>query len=890
MVHSLIKSISAILIFCSCAYSQNGFSVYSYSPAASVTSATNVAVDAAGNYWLAYSCSSGSYNDVLKFDGSTWATYQSPNSAITSNKNYCLEIDASGNVWIGSSNGLQKFDGSNWITFNTTNSSIAGNRITALSFEGSNVWIGTFSGLSKFDGSTFTNFNKANSAMNSDTVWSVYAENANDIWIGNNLSLTHFDAAGTFVHYNFTSAPSNSIYVSSITEMANSVWISTTGKGILRFNGNGFDNFDNLVGPGANVNGTMNISKLSLMQPDHFLYWYANGLHNFHEQNLNSFYHTGILMNTTYARVGYNDVFMKPFVFAAGFNMIKLLLLNDSLYNGLGLGPYGINENNFKYLDINQVRAGVSNRGDKHWNYTSHSYEVPKGSGTNTSMASGLWMGGLDNQNQLHMAVQMYRQSEGDFWPGPLDTINVIADSATAWEFDRVWKVNQDMIYFFQQAFAAGNVQNGSYTVPEDILTWPAHGNGNYSRKLAPFIDVNANGIYDPLVGGDYPKIKGDESVYTIYNDNLANHDASFGGLPLGIEVHFEDYSFNCPIVADSLKALNYTTFQDYAIINRSQNQYDSVYFGFWEQSELGNNYDDKTTAIVAENYLLTYNDDEFDQDAFGVSGYGANPPLQSFVFLDGPVAPYADTLDNDNNGQYNESGEKCLLTNFMSMVDLSFCSNLDGFYEDADYYGYLHSYFRDSTHLKVVYDACIGGNNKNFWARDFPYQVTQPHWVSSGYNMVGSGPFRMMPGDTIHYVTAYVFTRDTTLPYYDSTGFYPDLFLKNKSDIEKVKQWYANNSYPSCHNLFLGGKEETRNYEMKVFPNPAAHNINITFQNAFSGKLEIFDVSGKEVMKTTLSNITNTVNLSMLERGFFVLKATDRSGTTYISKIIIER
>jgi len=64
-----------------------------------------------------------------------------------------------------------------------------------------------------------------------------------------------------------------------------------------------------------------------------------------------------------------------------------------------------VDTNNFKTLDINNIRAGIANRGDMHWNLGGNgnaSYEVPKGSGKNSSFATALWIGGLDNANQLH--------------------------------------------------------------------------------------------------------------------------------------------------------------------------------------------------------------------------------------------------------------------------------------------------------------------------------------------------------------------------------------------------------------------------------------------------------------------------------------------------------
>jgi len=156
------------------------------------------------------------------------------------------------------------------------------------------------------------------------------------------------------------------------------------------------------------------------------------------------------------------------------------------------------------------------NRGDMFWDVEVGvaKYEVPKGSKKNTIFSHALWIGGIDAGGNLHTAAQTYRQTGCDFWPGPLDTINGKTDSATAAQYDKIWKIDRFAIAQFQYYFQTGAVQNGSYTPNQDFLTWPARGNGNYTRNMASFVDVNNNGIYDPLQGGDYPKIKGDQMLY----------------------------------------------------------------------------------------------------------------------------------------------------------------------------------------------------------------------------------------------------------------------------------------------------------------------------------------------------------------------------------------
>src|ERR1044072_2322203 len=106
------------------------------------------------------------------------------------------------------------------------------------------------------------------------------------------------------------------------------------------------------------------------------------------------------------------------------------------------------------------------------------------------------------------------RQNEVYFFPGPIDAQTGTADSTSAYHFDRLWKADQYQISEFQYQFAQGNVQSGNFIPATDIMDWPAIGNMGITHPLAPFVDVNSNGIYDPLTGGDYPLISGDQEIY----------------------------------------------------------------------------------------------------------------------------------------------------------------------------------------------------------------------------------------------------------------------------------------------------------------------------------------------------------------------------------------
>ena len=77
-----------------------------------------------------------------------------------------------------------------------------------------------------------------------------------------------------------------------------------------------------------------------------------------------------------------------------------------------------------KILEFNNVSALIETGGSM-WLDRSrgkNAYEVPKGSGQTLIYIGGLWMGGLDVNNQLKLAALRYRIGN-DFWTGPLTVI-----------------------------------------------------------------------------------------------------------------------------------------------------------------------------------------------------------------------------------------------------------------------------------------------------------------------------------------------------------------------------------------------------------------------------------------------------------------------------------
>ncbi len=97
------------------------------------------------------------------------------------------------------------------------------------------------------------------------------------------------------------------------------------------------------------------------------------------------------------------------------------------------------------------------------------------------------------------------------WYPGPQGNAYTQAYDT---RYRRVWKLTAEEIQNHRAHY-----NEAGYQLPEVIENWPAHGNtGNGEpAAMAPYIDTNNNGSYDPAQG-DYPAIKGDAGIFLILN------------------------------------------------------------------------------------------------------------------------------------------------------------------------------------------------------------------------------------------------------------------------------------------------------------------------------------------------------------------------------------
>ncbi len=812
-------------------------------------------VDSANNVWVGFK-----RIGLGRFDGSGWTMYDTTNSLPSQN---VLSLAFSGaKIWVGTDSGLVFFNGITWTTYDSSNSGLTSNYVKSLCVKGNNVWVGTLKGVYVFDGINWTNYTTSNSGLASDTV-NCFTKTGNDtLWIGTDNGLSkYFNGAWQ----NFQLSYHLKIF-KLVADAVSNIWMQTQW------------------------NSSSNPSHYYILRNDsitsmHEFYSYCDP---YFERNLVGLNSYGNVVTT-------GDPFeirIDPLVaWTGGVNVSIISVADLDLSNRIWYLSYPINNSKLlradyhnslqpfptnddcPVLNVNQVQARIWNNGSLFWDLVGNAqYEVPRHTGIHSIFADGFWIGGLDASNGLHIAAQTYRQSGADFWPGPLDTTNATIDSATTSNYNRIWKVNRTTVDEFINQYHAGNVSNGSYTIPEIILNWPAHGSGNYSRKLAPFIDYNNDGVYNPN-DGDYPDLKGDQMIWFVFNDAWHPHQET-NGASLGVEIQCTAYAYNCPYVSDTNQSINYTTFFNYKILNRSDTAYSQVYISKYTDTDLGQYLDDRVGCDTILNIAYSYNGDNNDEWS-GLPGYGLNPPMQNVLYLSDVMSHFL-----YYNGDFSVMGPPVT---------------------PVHYYEFMQSLWKDSSHVTFGgngHGAGPGATNlpTNYFFSGNPYDtISTSVWneTNAGYNpddrrlLTSIGPFNLPAHSEKDFDMAYVWTRDSEHPNGLTTSW-----AKNVHDILKVKEWYASGNYP-CNNRYVDTSTiaSVDTFSFNLFPNPTKDNLTIlvTDKNNDPYSLEISDVLGRKILNQAIvPNTKNTIFLENFSYGIYFVRISNEENSA-VKKFIVQ-
>lgn len=556
-------------------------------------------------------------------------------------------------------------------------------------------------------------------------------------------------------------------------------------------------------------------------------------------------------------------------------------------------------------IEINQIRATYGAAAT--WWFqqgANDGFEVPKGSDKRSLFAGSLWVGGIAN-NQLKVAAQTYRQAPilgVGYWPGPLDVSNAQTVGTTCVDFDRLWKVSAAQI---RDHIALYNTPG--YQMPTDIATWPASGPVGYDPDLAPYVDVNNNGTYDPQ-NGDYPAIYGDEALWSVYNDN--GNINGHGGSPLGIEIQEMIFGF------DQSGPLSNALIHHYKIINRGNVRLDSTMVGLFVDPDLGNGIDDFVGCDVSRSMGYVYNGDADDD---GPAGYGATPPALGVVMFDGIYSDFNDGLDNNLNGNIDElvpdcSGtprtERYKMWNFTSFVnDATPVGNpTSGIHA----YNFLQGRWKDNTPIsfggngygsmnptnrtRYMYPGAsdpagygLGGTIQNPISSPFNWSEYNTNGMNASNSpgdrrfVMSSGPTTMLPGAVNYMTIGLVWSRASSGDQFASVQTL-------NTAVDQIQALFDNCSFYTLNALSIFERGATS--RLRIYPNPAQDVVYLKGDMADATKavISIYSLNGQLIAKTTQSTANQreiAVDIQSLRAGMYLVKA-EAGSQILIGKLLV--
>jgi hypothetical protein len=400
----------------------------------------------------------------------------------------------------------------------------------------------------------------------------------------------------------------------------------------------------------------------------------------------------------------------------------------------------------------------------------------------------------------------------------------------------------------------------------KDLRDWPATGSATAlgknnqsitslaatSRDYAPFVDVDGDGKYNYLMG-DYPRIKGAQMLWAIYND-MGGAKTQSGSRGLGLEVQLSAYAYVRGTLADNIQ------FYEYKLFNRGATSIDSARVSIWSDMDLGYSADDYIGFDSARRMGYVYNATATDGSG-GAGHYGANPPISGIVLL---------KTVGDLNGNRVPAGA---FVNFVQGAGSPACSQdpivaKDFYYLSAGYNKCGQPFLNPVTGQpsKTIYPdhpAMAGG-----WSACA--QGTPP---GDQRFVLASAPFRMAAGSSYEMAFALVVS--------PTGGGCPNVNLTGIRATADTAFKLYNQSPAAVQGPAAFGS-------LMLYPNPVQSSLTLSGLPAAT-TIRVLDVTGKVLtVPQHKSGDALLLNTSALSSGVYLLQLTD-AYTTEIRRFVKE-
>jgi len=453
--------------------------------------------------------------------------------------------------------------------------------------------------------------------------------------------------------------------------------------------------------------------------------------------------------------------------------------------------------------------------------YTSSQGKFEEGS---FLFSGGFWLSGY-NGNELWSNAVASASLVEDYLPGkvdsePEDNLNVI------------YTVNKDDTPF-----------GTSWDRWKDAVSQGADFYDGDKDGIYNPVDRNWNGTWDP--NEDMPALVGDITSWCVYNDAIPAGDRRWDTVePQGVEIQQT-------LFASSLPELENVIFIKYSILNTGSvnNVMDSVYFGFWQDPDIGDASNDIAgcDTILNSGYLYNYEDDYY---------YGHNPPAFFTSLLQGPVV--TTTFDEDTAyikngillGEELIPGAENLNMKYYTFY-LGGVNGLSDPYNEEQARNYLTglSQFGDEVDPCTFYFGYVthGVNcdevNPGFWLSGDP--VIPEGWIgiSSGdtRHLISTGPFLLAKDKPVVIIGAMVIGR----------GIDPlnSITVARENVIRAIAEYESN--FASMTYTSPPATNPVTDYLLyHNYPNPFNPTTTIRYEIPLDGvvTIDIYDILGQRV------------------------------------------
>lgn len=490
----------------------------------------------------------------------------------------------------------------------------------------------------------------------------------------------------------------------------------------------------------------------------------------------------------------------------------------------------------YGYLDYNNTRAYVGNGGIFLNNTGSFlgGFEYPLNSDNNLVYSSAFWFGGEDINGQLKLSAQMY-QPGVDLFKGAITNDGAATAPSTPFAGELYIVTKGQIDYHIV------NYMNVGYVVPNSFIDWPAHGDvgQNLAYYLAPFVDTNNDGVYNPELG-DYPEIRGDKAIYLIMNDKANIHSGS-GGDPIGIECHFMFYQYA------SNGYLGNTTFVNMKLINRGTQTLYGFRTGLFVDPDIGYFDDDFVGCDSTRSLMYSYNADNLDDD------YGANPPAVGVVNLNDDMSVF---------GTFAPGGS------WDPTFAIDYWKYMNGLWLDASPFTLGGNGYGGTIPTKYLYSG--NPNDNTAWS-----EVSVGNPAGDRRMYMTTAPITLLPFQEICYDFAFVAAGGgNNLENVDALI----------ADADSLIAFFNAQNFACYIPGQLNVEDNYQGDEITVYPNPAQEYFYVSAQGEFD--VAIYSLDGKLVFRQNQMTSQEPIP-SNFKTGTYLVQVTQNL-KTYQLKVIV--